>query len=74
MLLNHTIKSALKVSLIVGIILNFINQGDAIFSLDYSAINYTKLFLTFLVPFLVSVYASIQTKKVINKENEIKSD
>ena len=69
---KQTIKSAIKVSLIVGVILNLINQGEAIFGLNYTAINYYKLLLTFSVPFLVSVYASFQTKKVINKENQLK--
>ena len=69
---KKTIQSALKVSLIVGVILNLINQGDAIFAFDYAHINYYKLILTFAVPFIVSVYASAQTKKVIHKENQIK--
>jgi hypothetical protein len=66
---KNTIQSALKVSLIVGVILNLINQGDAIFAMDFGHINYYKLILTFAVPFIVSVYASIQTKKDLHKEN-----
>ena len=52
----------LKVSLIVGIILNGINQGREIVGLEFSSINYLKFLLTFLVPFLVSLYASTLTK------------
>lgn len=52
----------LKVSLFVGIILNFINQGGKIMNLEFSSINFPKIFLTFLVPFLVSLYSSTAVK------------
>ncbi len=50
---------AIKVALIVGIILNLINQGETIFILALDEINYYKFFLTFLVPFCVSMYTAI---------------
>jgi len=49
-------------AIVVGLILNLINQGQAIVSLNLSAINYPKFFLTFLVPFSVSLYSSTTTK------------
>ena len=66
---KQTVNTAIKVSLIVGVILNLINQGDSIFSLEFQHVNYVKLILTFLVPFAVSVYSSAQTKKEIQKES-----
>ena len=39
------------VALVVGTILNLINQGDAIF--EVMPINWTKIFLTYLVPYAV---------------------
>jgi hypothetical protein len=45
------------VAIIVGTILNLINQGDALFGA--AAINWTKLFLTYLVPYAVSTYGAV---------------
>lgn len=50
-------KRSLYVSLIVGTILNLINQGDAL--LDGSDLNLTKLVLTFLVPYCVATYGAV---------------
>ena len=53
---------SLKISIIVGTLLNIINQGDAIFSLNFEDINYIKSLLTYMVPFLVSTYTAISMK------------
>ena len=53
---------AIKIALIVGIILNLINQGEKIFILAFDEINYYKFFLTFIVPFAVSMYTAITMK------------
>ena len=45
------------VALIVGTILNLINQGDAM--LAGLPLNLAKLSLTYLVPYLVSTYGAI---------------
>ena len=51
---------ALRVALIVGVVLAAINHGDRIVTgtLDASAI--FKILLTFLVPYSVSTYSSVQ--------------
>lgn len=54
--------SSLKVALVVGSVLNIINQGDAIFKLNFEQINWFKLGLTFMVPYMVSSYASVRVK------------
>ncbi|MFK5983028.1 MAG: nitrate/nitrite transporter NrtS [Flavobacteriaceae bacterium] len=54
--------SSLKVALVVGIILNIINQGDVLFSMQFDKINWWKLLLTFAVPYLVSTYASVRER------------
>jgi hypothetical protein len=41
----------------VGTILNLINQGDAIFGA--MTINWTKVVLTYAVPYLVSTYGAV---------------
>jgi len=45
------------VAIVVGTILNLINQGDALFGA--AAVNWTKLFLTYLVPYAVSTYGAV---------------
>lgn len=57
-----TIASSLQVGLVVGVLLNFINQWGAIISMQFAAINYPKALLTFAVPYLVSTYATIKAK------------
>ena len=53
---------AIKIALIVGIILNLINQGDYIFSFEFEKINPFKAILTFFVPFFVSMYTAVTMK------------
>ncbi|MCF6242504.1 MAG: nitrate/nitrite transporter NrtS [Bacteroidales bacterium] len=67
------IKDALLVSLVVGSILNIVNQGDLLFRLEFSKISIPKLILTFIVPYLVSTYASVKTKLSFNPEEECKN-
>ena len=54
--------NSIKVSLLVGIIFNIINQGSELFRFEISRINFVKFILIFIVPFLVSIYSSISTK------------
>lgn len=56
------LNKALKIALVVGIILNIINQGDKLFNLDFQNISYLKVVLTFIVPFCVSMYTAISMK------------
>jgi hypothetical protein len=50
------LKRALIVALVVGTILNLINQGDAI--LLGGHVNVAKLLLTYATPFCVATYAA----------------
>ena len=56
---SHTLKKALKIAIVVGTILNIINQGDYILNMMFEKINYFKLILTYFVPFFVSTYTAI---------------
>ena len=58
---NSIIKS-IKLALVVGTILNLINQGTELIQLDWSSLNIPKFFLTYLVPFSVSTYVGTRTK------------
>ena len=48
---------SLKVALVVGTLLNLINQGDALWGA--AAVNWVKLALTFAMPYLVSTYGAV---------------
>ena len=51
-----TIKRALKISIVIGILLNLINQGDAVLAGTMPVL--WKIILTFCVPFAVSSYST----------------
>ena len=55
------LKRGVKVGLLVGTILAFINHGDKILSMTLDANSMLKIGLTYLVPFGVSTWASVQT-------------
>ncbi|MFD1301443.1 nitrate/nitrite transporter NrtS [Methylobacterium marchantiae] len=48
---------SLKVAVVVGTVLNLINQGDALFG--DAAINWTKVLFTFAMPYAVSTYGAV---------------
>ncbi|MCC4116265.1 nitrate/nitrite transporter NrtS [Aromatoleum toluclasticum] len=48
--------AALKVSLVVGVVLNLVNQGGAL--LDNGPIDWARGLLNFLVPYCVSSYSA----------------
>src|SRR5262249_36500159 len=48
---------SLVIALVVGLILNLINQGDALFA--GHRLDWTKIVLTFLVPYAVSTYGAV---------------
>jgi hypothetical protein len=51
---------ALKVALLVGCILALINHGDRLLSGTMTPVEWLKIGLTFLVPYCVSTFASVQ--------------
>jgi len=53
---GNYLKRALLVMLIVGSVLNLINQGDAL--IHAAPVNVAKLLLTYLVPFCVATYGA----------------
>jgi len=55
---KSTIKRAIIISLLVGSILNLINQGDSILNQQWGHVNFFKLVLTYITPFMVSVYST----------------
>ena len=53
-------KRALKVALLVGSILAVINHGDVVLSGAATAMVWIKIVLTFVVPYCVATFASVQ--------------
>lgn len=51
---------SLAVALVIGTILNLINQGDALFA--GLPLNWFKLCLTYIVPYLVSTYGAVSVQ------------
>ena len=54
---NGVPQRSLKVAIVVGTVLNLINQGDAIFG--SARLSWFKLVLTYVVPYLVSTYGAV---------------
>jgi hypothetical protein len=50
-------RRSICVALIVGTVLNLINQGDAIFGAK--AVDWLKIVLTYMVPYAVSTYGAV---------------
>lgn len=49
---------AAKMGLVVGTILNCINQGECLYNLEFENLEVGKLLITYTVPFFVSLYTS----------------
>jgi len=54
---------ALKVALVVGVILNIINNPELFSFSTNTEIRTSRILLTFLVPFCVSLYSSMMANK-----------
>ena len=57
---GQVVRTAIKVSIVVGTILVFINQGSAIVRMSLSNENLLQALLTYLVPYCVSTYSSVR--------------
>jgi hypothetical protein len=53
-------RRSLYVALVVGTVLNLINQGDALFGAG--PIDWLKVALTYCVPYLVCTYGAVATQ------------
>jgi hypothetical protein len=59
---KKTVNRAIKVCLVVGTILNIINQGAVIFKADWQSISVFRMLLTYSVPYCVSTYSSAMAR------------
>jgi hypothetical protein len=66
---DGTPRRAFKAAIIVGTVLNLINQHEHI--INFTNINYHKILLTYIVPYLVVTYGAV-TAKDVNINNKDK--
>ena len=59
-------RRSLLVALVVGTLLNLINQGDALLGAGH--INWIKLILTYLVPYAVCTYGSVSSQLLARQQ------
>ena len=64
MLSRAVIANAVRVSLVVGICLNLINQGAAIW--NGAPVQWGKLLLNFAVPYAVASYSAAKARQAID--------
>jgi hypothetical protein len=57
-----TVVGGLRVAVVVGSILNLINQGDRLLALRFADVSWWKIGLTYLVPFCVSVFSAARIR------------
>ena len=55
---NSILKKGLLISMVVGTLLNLINQGNLLLTNQLLEVSLFKLSLTYLTPFVVSVYST----------------
>lgn len=58
--------NALQISLVVGTVLNLINQGEAIFA--NTAVSWPHIFLNYLVPYVVATYSAATNQTAQTKD------
>ncbi|MBU2970345.1 nitrate/nitrite transporter NrtS [Pseudoalteromonas sp. C2R02] len=58
---SSVILRSLKVAMVVGTILVFINHADVIFNGQITISHLIKILLTYCVPYCVSTYASVDS-------------
>jgi hypothetical protein len=56
----HIVRNSLKISLVVGTILNLINQGDNLFHGE--SVSWPHLFMNYLTPYIVASYSAAKNK------------
>ncbi len=62
---KYQMRQAIKIAIVVGTILNIINQGDYIFHMAFEKINFYKLVLTYFLLFFVSAYTAVSISMML---------
>jgi len=56
------------VAVVVGTLLNLINQGDALLGAGAAPVNWLKLGLTYVVPYCVATYGAVSARLAMARE------
>ncbi len=62
-MINKNITRAIWVALIVGSLLNLINSYDILWDQGLTTKNLVRIWLTYIIPFFVSLYSSANASK-----------
>jgi len=65
---RHIVISALKITLVVGAVLNLVNQGGAM--LQDEDISWSHLIMNFLVPYCVASYSAAKNEIELRESND----
>ncbi len=65
---QNTFRRAVKVGIIVGIMLNLINNPGLLSLHSFNDLNIGRVIFTFLVPFFVSTYSSVLSNNKLKHE------
>ncbi|NCN89532.1 MAG: hypothetical protein GW936_08880 [Gallionella sp.] len=69
-LLRHIVINALKIALVVGTLLNLVNQGENM--LHGATIEWGHLLLNYLVPYCVASYSAAKNELELRESDECK--
>ncbi|OIO83124.1 MAG: hypothetical protein AUJ88_00075 [Gallionellaceae bacterium CG1_02_56_997] len=65
---HHIVVNALKIGLVVGTVLNLVNQGEAM--LQGATIEWWHLLLNYLVPYCVASYSAAKNELELKESND----
>lgn len=60
---KKNITTALLAALVIGSVLNAINSYNVFLNGDFTSISITRIVLTYITPFCVSLYSSVRATK-----------
>jgi hypothetical protein len=66
---GQVVRTALRITFIVGTVLALINHGAAIVELSLSSKNVLQILLTYMVPYCVSTYSSVKALQAKSSEH-----
>lgn len=64
------LKNSVKIAVVVGLLLNLINQGGNIWAGTH--ISWPHIFVNFLVPYCVATYSAVKNNRTDNSEKNKK--
>jgi len=66
---RNTLVRAIRVSIVVGILLNLINNPGLLSLHSFNNVSFGRVILTFLVPYFVATYSSVLSGSKLKKDS-----